>query len=236
MTKHIVLTGATSGIGRALAIQAHQLGYKLSLCGRSQAKMDQTLAMLAELELNMENVFSDCFCVSDSQSIKAFGAKAKQANGDIDILINCAGLNNVRTLGYQTEIEALDWMMKINCYAPIELIKSVLPDMLAAKQGCIVNVLSTVCLFANAGISSYTASKMALDGYTKVMRKEHRADNIKFLSVYPGGVDTEFRAAERPQYLTADAVAKAILNQIDTDANTHIHELVIRPPAEENFC
>ncbi|EWH12364.1 putative short-chain dehydrogenase [Catenovulum agarivorans DS-2] len=233
--KHILITGASSGIGREIAIQASKLGYKLSLTGRNPDKLQRTQDSLA---INTEN-FSRSLCVTDQAALVDFTNSAKEQLGDFDIVINCAGINTARGKGEEISIAELEWMMKINFYSPVQIMQLCLPSLKhAAKQnGCatIVNVLSTVCLFSNPGIAAYTASKAALDHYVKVMRKELKADNIKMLSVYPGGVDTEFRAAERPEYLTAAAVAKAILHSLDTDANTHIHDLVLRPQVEENF-
>lgn len=231
MTQHILITGASSGIGRELAIQASQLGFRLSLCGRDSSKMQSTLKALAP----SPNVYHDCFCVSEQAACQAFVKQAEHENGRVDVLINCAGLNHERGQGHQIEPEKLDWMMKINCYAPIYFMQAALPKMQQAQAGTLINILSTVCLHANPGIAAYTASKSALDSYFKVMRKELKKDGIKCLSVYPGGVDTQFREADRPLYLSAASVAKATLQLLNTDANTHIHELVIRPEVEDNF-
>lgn len=232
MPLHLVITGASSGIGRELAILASQQGHTLSLCGRHPDKLQATIHQLAP----HTNVFSQHFCVSDHVAIETFAHKARKAQGDIDILINCAGLNHVRAAAHELDIEALDWQMRINCYAPIQFMQSIVPQMKARRRGTLVNVLSTVCLYANPGISAYTASKSALDGFAKVMRKELRGDNIKVLSVYPGGVNTTFRAAERPEYLSPASVAKAIFVQLENDEHAHIHELVLRPQIEENYC
>lgn len=231
MKAHLLISGASSGIGRALAIEASRKGYKLSLCGRDEKKLAETLTYLAP----DTRVYTDTFCLSNFAKIPKFCKAASEFNGNINILINCAGLNSARGPGHELNLDDLDWMMKINCYAPIEFCKAVLPPMQAMKNGRIVNVLSTVCLYANKGISAYTASKSAVDGFMKVMRKEQREFNIHFTSVYPGGVNTDFRSAERPQYLTAEAVAKTILQTLKSDASAHIHELVIRPQAEENY-
>ncbi|TPV53684.1 SDR family NAD(P)-dependent oxidoreductase [Aestuariibacter sp. GS-14] len=231
MSKHLLLTGASSGIGRELAVLAAEQGYRLSLCGRSADKLNSTLALLN----TTDNVHSQAFCVTDESARTAFFHNAIAANGAVDVLINCAGLNNVRLKADVTSIEQLDWLMKVNCYAPIECIKAVLPGMKQQGCGTIINVLSTVCLFSNPGIAAYTASKAALDAYTKVMRKELAEQHIKMLSVYPGGVDTDFREASRPEYLSAKDVADAIMTMLSSTANAHIHELVIRPEAERNY-
>ncbi|MBU2882803.1 SDR family oxidoreductase [Psychrosphaera sp. B3R10] len=227
---HILITGASSGIGKALSILLSKDGHTLSLCGRSKQKLASTLT---QLELPAANHAS--FCISDFEAVNDFCVNSIEHSGAIDVLINCAGLNSARGAGHELPINELDWMMKINCYAPIQFMQSVLPDMIARQQGFVINVMSTTCLFSNPGIAGYSASKAAFDSYTKIMRKELRENNIKVSSIYPGGVDTDFRETSRPQYLSPYDVAVAIKHVIDMPENVQPHELVIRPQCEENF-
>ena len=232
MTKHVLLTGASSGVGRELAITLSNLGFTLSLCGKASSKIQTTLS---QLKPNTP-VYSDCFCLSDKDALNQFVTESKKANGEIDILINCAGLNSSRTLAHQPQWQECTQMMDINYFAPVRLVELVLPSMLTKKNGIVLNVLSTTCLYANAGIAQYTASKSALDMYTKVLRKELHASGIKVLSVYPGGINTEFRSESRPNYLNPEDVSQAIVSMLQTTGNVHVHELVIRPECESNFC
>lgn len=227
---HIVITGASSGIGKALAMLLTGDKYLLSLCGRSDEKLMQTVR-----DLPSDSLYSESFCLTNVQQTSGFFKRAIERHGSVDVLVNCAGLNNIRKTGLDTELSELDWLMEVNCYAPIRCMQAVASCMQSLKQGVIINILSTACLFSNPGIAAYTASKAALDAYTKVMRKELRGDNIKMLSVYPGGVDTDFREAQRPEYLHAEDVAKAVFNLLQAEELVHIHELVIRPQFEENF-
>jgi short-subunit dehydrogenase len=126
-------------------------------------------------------------------------------------------------------------MMKINFFAPLRFIELVLPNMLSNRKGVVLNVLSTTCLYSNSGTSQYSASKSALDSYSKVLRKELHGLGIKVLSLYPGGINTDFREQNRAEYLSAEDVADAILNMLFTKSNVHIHEMVIRPESENNF-
>jgi NADP-dependent 3-hydroxy acid dehydrogenase YdfG len=228
---HVVVTGASSGIGQAIAKRLANGEFLLSLCGRSEAKLEKTITALPNCE-----VYSESFCLTDAVLTFAFIKRASEKYGDIDIIINCAGLNNVRKNGLETELCDFEWLMQVNCFAPIRLMQAAVPSMKRRKKGVIVNILSSVCLFSNPGIAAYTASKSALDAYTKVMRKELRLDNIKMVSVYPGGVNTAFRPGLRPDYLSADDVADAVVNLLQTEQHAHIHELVIRPQSEENYA
>lgn len=231
MTQHIVLSGASSGIGRALAVLLSQQGYRLSLCGRDPQKLAETQQQLAAGVA----VFSQHFDATDRSAIARFCHDAQQYFGPADAVINCAGANSSRTSAATPDWQQLEQMMQLNFYAPVHFTELLLPAMLEQKQGCIINVLSTVCQFANPGIAAYTASKSALDAYSKVLRKELHNSGIKVLSVYPGGTDTEFRSSSKPAYLLATDVASAISAMLHTGNNAHIHELIIRPTIENNF-
>jgi short-subunit dehydrogenase len=229
---HILLTGASSGIGRAVAVALAAQGHSLSLCGREPAKLAQTLALLPKDTA----VFSQSFSVTETAAISQFCQQATQQFGQVDVLINCAGANSSRSAATEPDWSALEQMMQLNFYAPLHFIQQLVPGMQQQGKGIVLNVLSTVCLFSNPGISAYSASKAALDSYSKVLRKELNGTGVKVLSLYPGGVDTEFRVASRPDYLSAEDVAEAILLMLGSSAKAHIHELVLRPAIETNFC
>jgi len=231
MTKHILITGASSGIGQQMAIKLSSLGHNLSLCGRQQDKLNNTLE---QLEKKIK-VYSESFCLSEQEKLAKFIIHAQDQLGDVDILINCAGLNSSRAPAGDPDWDQLQHMLAINYLAPLRLISAVLPNMREKSSGTILNILSTTCLFANSGTSQYSASKAALDMHTKVLRKELHGSGVKVLSLYPGGVNTDFRAADKQEYLQAGDVAEAALSMLFTANNSHIHELVIRPEIELNF-
>ncbi|SEH85337.1 Short-chain dehydrogenase [Rheinheimera pacifica] len=235
MAQHILITGASSGIGRALAIKLAAAGYRLSLCGRSSDKLAQTQALLAQ----DAPVFARAFCLNGpdaDRQVTAFCAAAEAENGAVDMLINCAGANTARHSAAEPHWQALQQMMQLNFYAPVSFIAQLVPQMRLRGSGVVLNVLSTVCLFANANLASYSASKTALDSYSKVLRKELHNSGVKVLSLYPGGVNTMFRANANPDYLSADEVADAAISMLLTAPKVHLHELVVRPQSEQNFC
>lgn len=231
----ILLTGATSGIGRQLALQLAREGARLALCGRSEEKMTSLLEELREC--SAESVpFSRTFCLSSEEEIVRFVSDAESSLGPISVLVNCAGLNSARAEVAEMSIADLDWMLKINLLAPAIFMRECFRGMLERRAGHVVNVLSTVCLFSNEGIGAYTASKAGLDALTKVFRKEARTAGVKVTSVYPGGVNTGFRQQARPDYLTPESVAEAIVSLLKLGDETAVHELVFRPMTESNFC
>jgi len=231
MTKHILLTGASSGIGQQLAIKLSLQGHNLSLCGRQQNKLNHTLEQLD----SRVKIYSENFCLSEDEKLAKFVTHAQNQLGEVDILINCAGLNSSRAPASEPDWQELQHMLDINYLAPLRLINAVLPSMREKASGTILNILSTTCLFANPGTSQYSASKAALDMHTKVLRKELHGSGIKVLSLYPGGVNTDFRATDKQEYLQAEDIAEAALSMLFTAKNCHIHELVVRPEIELNF-
>jgi len=231
----ILVTGATSGIGRQLALQLAREGARLALCGRSEEKMKGLLEELRE-QFAESLPFSRTFCLSSEEEIVRFVADAESSLGPISILVNCAGLNSARAEVAEMSMADLDWMLKINLRAPAIFMRECFRGMRERRAGHIVNVLSTVCLFSNEAIGAYTASKAGLDALTKVFRKEARAVGVKVTSVYPGGVNTGFRQQARPDYLTPESVAEAIVSVLKLNDETAVHELVFRPMTESNFC
>lgn len=230
--KRVIVTGGTSGLGKNLVILLLKKGAKVAFCGRSKEKMEN---VLKEIE-DKNRVYYDTFEITDDNKISSFVKGAEQKLGSIEVLINCAGANTARASVDEIDIEDFDLMFKVNTVAPLVFIKDCYRGMKERKEGLIVNILSTCCLFSNEGLGSYTASKSALDGLTKVLRKEARKNNIRVCSVYPGGINTPFRPQEREEYLSPDSTAEAILKALDIDNSIALDEIVLRPFIESNYC
>lgn len=230
--KNILVTGATSGIGKCLSLKLIENGVNVAFCGRSESKMKQ---LLSEIEGAKSNYFSKTFDVTDENNIIAFVNEATIKLGTFDILVNCAGANTARSLVSNIKTTDLEYMLKVNTIAPFVFMREVYKSMEIVKAGTIINVLSTVCQFSNEGIGAYTASKSSFDALVKVFRKEARTNNVKVCSIYPGGTNTAFRETNNPDYLLEQSVVDAIVIMMTTDSNASIDELVIRPLIEKNY-
>jgi NADP-dependent 3-hydroxy acid dehydrogenase YdfG len=101
--------------------------------------------------------------------------------------------------------------------------------------GHIVNILSTVCHFSVENMGVYTAAKKGLQGLTDVFRKEARPFNIRVTSIYPGGVDTEFRKVPRHDYMKPESVAEAVYSCLTFPEDLVVHHMTFRPMVETNF-
>lgn len=232
--KSVICTGATSGLGRALTFSLLERGAKVAFCGRSKEKMTEILDEIPDAV--SASIFYDSFDITDGSAIISFIQNANNRIGAVDVLVNCAGVNSARASVDSIEISDLEWMLKVNLIAPLQFIKECNKSMSARREGLILNVLSTCCLFSNDGLGAYTASKCALDGLIKVFRKEARKNGVRVCSVYPGGIDTPFRSQSRKEYLTPRNAAEAILNALEIDPSVAMDEIVLRPFVETNYC
>lgn len=231
--KNIIVTGATSGIGKRLTERLIEEGANVAFCGRSSEKMSH---LLDQLDKKATRTYHETFDATEHPKISNFIQNSISSIGEIDMLVNCAGANSARGLVCDIETSDLEKMLNINLIAPFLFMKEICnQSMIKNEKGMIVNVLSTVCDFANEGIGSYTASKAGFNALTKVFRKEVRERGIKVCSIHPGGVDTPFRDTERPLYLNSESVVDAILYILKQDGNACVDELTVRPLIEKNF-
>ena len=229
MKKTVIITGATDGIGKALAILLSE-DCHLALCGRSEEKMKQLTEALGDA-----SVYAECFDITDGEKRHAFCEQVKKEFGGVDVLVNSAGANTQKDKIVDIKLDDLRYMFELNCVSALGMIQEVYPLMAEKQRGLFVNILSSCCLFNNPMTGSYSATKDAMEGISKILTKEARADHIGVCSVYPGGVDTNFRAVSNPNYLRAETVAKMIKACIENEDGC-VHDIVIRPFIEDNMA
>ena len=188
--KVVWLTGASSGIGEALAYVLTKEGAKLVLSARRE---DELKRVKNDLVKNYAIAESDIFILPlDLVDINSFSDKRNQVFhqfGQIDVLINNGGISQ-RSLAKETSIEVDRKLFKVNFFGTVALTKIVLVDMLRQKSGHLVSVTSAVGKFGSPWRSGYSASKHALHGFFDSLRAEVFADNVNVLLVCPGFIQT----------------------------------------------
>lgn len=181
------ITGASSGIGEALAYALHKRGAKLILSARRQQK-------LQEVKQNCSGDLSDIHILpldlSDSDSLSAKAREALDLFGKIDFLFNNGGISQ-RSLAIDTDMEVIRRVMEVNFFGSVALTKAVLPSMIEQESGHIVVTSSVMGKFGTRLRSTYASSKHALHGYFDCLRQEVQEHNIHITLVCPGFIKTK---------------------------------------------
>jgi short-subunit dehydrogenase len=222
-----LVTGATRGIGREVARRLKTVGFDVFVTGR-----DAHLLESLQQEFGCHGLALD---LTGSDSPIELFAAARQALGRVDVLVNNAGFNRAKTPLADVTAEELDSSFAVNVRAPILLAREALKDMAPHKSGHILNVISSVAHTSMENYSVYSTMKYALHGFTGCLIKEARQVGVKVTGVYPGGVDTTFRANVRPDYMRPESVAQMIVECIMAPEDVVVHELTFRPIVETNF-
>jgi len=241
MKKTVLITGATSGIGRATAILFAVKGFDLILCGRRQERLD---ALKAELGKKTK-VHTLNFDVREKDTVSEAIGSLPEAFSNIDVLINNAG--NAHGLDPINEGNSEDWdaMLDINVKGLLYVSKAVIPIMVERKSGQIINIGSTAGKEVYPKGNVYCASKHAVDALTTGMRMDLNPYGIRVGAVNPGAVETEFSNVRfkgddkradtvydgfKP--LVAEDIAETLLFVVTRPAHVNIADLTITPTAQ----
>lgn len=195
--KTVLITGASRGLGRALAALLAARGCKVVLVARDAAAVE---AAAAEIRASGGEAFAIAADVADKHAVYAISGQAAALAGPIDVLIN-----NASTLGHtplslliDSECEDLERVLAVNVIGPFRLTKAVLGSMLLRESGVIVNVSSDAGIEPYPTWGSYGASKAALDHLSRIWASENAGSHVRVLSIDPGEMDTDMHAAAMP--------------------------------------
>jgi NAD(P)-dependent dehydrogenase (short-subunit alcohol dehydrogenase family) len=180
------ITGASSGLGRALTEHALATGHQVVATARDTAAIDDLRRGYPD------TAFTLALDVTDSASIKAAVAAAEQRFGNIDVLVNNAGYGYTAAVE-EGEDDAVQRLFATNFFGPTTLITTALPRMRAAGTGTIVNISSVGARITIPGGGYYSAAKAALEGLSGSLRKEIEPFGLHVMVVEPGSFRTEFR-------------------------------------------
>ncbi|MFA6829469.1 MAG: SDR family oxidoreductase [Bacilli bacterium] len=230
MRKTVLITGASDGVGKQLAILLSK-EFDLIICGRRQEKLNETVSKLDK----SCSYYASAFDITDRKEQESFLNYIKEHYDSLFGLVNNAGANIANEEIKDMSLESFERMMNLNCYAPLLMIQGVYSLLKKESLSHIVNIHSTCCLYSNSRHAGYSASKSAFESLCKILVKEAKNDNILVSNIYPGGIDSNFRTAEKKEYLRPLTVAKAIETCLKNDDGS-IQQLVLRPSCEDNFA
>jgi short-subunit dehydrogenase len=192
-----VVTGAASGIGRALAVRLAQEGASLALADIRAAELNETARRLNSTGGSSRKVTEHIVDVSDKERVAAFAREVIEAHGGAHLLINNAGVGLFGTVE-QLSIEDIEWLMGVNFWGMVYGVKHFLPILRRQSEGHIVNISSVFGIVGPVGHSAYAASKFAVRGFTESLRHELAGGPVKVSVVHPGGVKTSIANNARP--------------------------------------
>src|SRR5881275_2549225 len=222
-----VVTGATEGIGRAIAMTLGGAGARVAICARSETNVRRTVGDFCAAGVDAIGIPCD---VSDPAAVERFATFVRLERGAPRVLVNNAGIGRFRPL---EELSLDDWdaVMATNVRSLYLMTRAFLGDMKASGGATIVNVASLAGKNGVEGGTAYCASKHAVLGFSKALMLEVRRHNVRVVAICPGSVDTGFREsrANRTRVLTADDVAHAILSTVTIPDRAMISEVDIRP-------
>lgn len=185
--KVAIITGGGSGIGRGIALALAQEQVQVVVCGRREAKLDETVKLIRESGGEVLAVSAD---VADQDDVDALLKTTLQRYGRIDILINNAGVYAGERLE-KTTIQDWDKVMAINLRGPFLMTRAVLPIMNAQKGGHIINISSESGLNYYQDDAAYGTSKHALNALSEYTQRENQSQNVRVNAICPGMVVTE---------------------------------------------
>lgn len=223
------ITGASSGIGKATAIEFAKIGADVFVSSRRTVELERLNSELGKQNLSV-NIFP---CnVASYQNVDQV-AKKIFANNKINCLVNNAGITSFK-LAEENSINEINDIINTDLLGSIYTIKSVLPHMVENGGGTIINILSIVTKKVFTHSSAYSAAKSGLLGYTNALREEVRKYNIKVINIFPGATDTPIWSKEiRDKYsnrmLSCEEISRVLVWAFLQKENLVTEEIVLKP-------
>jgi short-subunit dehydrogenase len=228
MNRKAVITGATKGIGRAIAEALATEGYDVAVCSRTAADLENMKIEFAERFPHIQ-LLTQVVDMSKKTEVEQFAQTIDSQWKRVDVLVNNAGIYIGGSI--QSEAEgALETMIDTNLYSAYYLTRALLPLMLERQRGYIFNMCSIASIMPYGG--SYSISKFALLGFSKNLRHELKDKGIRVSAILPGGTWSESWAgfeAPAERLMQARDVAEVVIAALRMSASAVLEEIVMRP-------
>jgi NAD(P)-dependent dehydrogenase (short-subunit alcohol dehydrogenase family) len=228
-----VITGAGSGIGRAIALCLARRGCHLALADIDEPGLAQTVTQAqSQVQANAQSqakaqaapprVSAHLLDVANRDAVAALPAMVLQAQGRVDLLVNNAGVALAGNFELVSEAD-FEWLMEINFYGVVRMTRAFLPALRASDDACIVNISSVFGLISPPGQCAYSASKFAVRGFSNALRHELAGTHVGVSVVHPGGVSTNIARKAR---IAPDVPADELRHRLE------LAEQLLRMPPE----
>lgn len=243
MKKIALITGATSGLGKAIALSLAQEGYYVIITGRRKDKLEE---LEQEIEVKYESkVLSLCFDVRDYSQVEKAIAALPEDWKKIDVLVNNAGLAVGLDPIFSGEVDDWERMIDTNIKGLLYVTRTVSPMMVERKSGHIINIGSIAGKGVYPNGAVYCATKYAVDALSQGMRMDMLPYGIRVTQICPGAVETEFslvrfkgdkKRADQVyvgfENLVAEDIANAVLFAVSQPKHVDIQDMLVMPTAQ----
>ncbi|MGE0200955.1 MAG: SDR family oxidoreductase [Candidatus Melainabacteria bacterium] len=230
-----IITGASQGLGEAIAHKLAGRGLSLVLAARSETNLNRVAGELQQAFPGIQVLVAPTD-VSDATQVEKLVQKTLQAFGRVDVLINNAGVAGKIALLQEISPEDIHRTIDITLKGAIFMMRAVLPAMVAQQSGTIININSVAGMTAYPYWSIYDAAKFGLRAVTEAVADEQFVNNIKVVGIYPGAVDTPIWETidtdsdpNREGMLDAGSIADAVNYVLDQPAKLLVKSIVLAP-------
>lgn len=233
--KSAVVTGAGSGVGRAIALKLAEHGWRVALIGRRIEALEESRRLAGPAASQFTIHACD---VGDAEAVAAAGKRILEDCGDVDALVNAAGTNAPRRALAVLSLEDYHAMIDANLNGAYYCVQAFLPQMRSQGRGIIINIVSDAGRQASPKAGpAYVMSKFGLAGLTQSINAEERAAGIRACAIFPGDIDTPLLdkrpqppdAGARATMLRPEDVAECAMFCINLPPHVIVEEMVVRP-------
>ncbi|MFB6455917.1 SDR family oxidoreductase [Chitinophaga sp. Hz27] len=225
-----VITGASKGIGKAIAERLAKEGFNIAICARHEEALQA-----AKNSIQQQNpavtVLAEQVDMGNKQEVLAFAEKVKSKFSSVDILVNNAGIFTPGAL-YEEADGLLEQLMAVNVYSAYHLTRTLLPDMMIKRNGHIFNLCSVASHKAYANGGSYSITKHALLGFSRNLREEMKPFGVRVTSISPGATLTaSWDGFEAPpdRMMPPEDIATIVWTAFTLAKQTVVEDIVLRP-------
>jgi len=244
--KVAALTGAGSGIGRALAINLAKEGCHLALSDINEAGLQETVTQLEQLGISSIKITTYVVDVANREAVYQYADDVVADHGQVDLIINNAGVaanKTIEEIGY----DDFEWVININMWGVVYGTKAFLPFLKKRPEAHIVNIASINSMLGFPGNAPYTMTKFAVQGFNETLIQENMGSNLRISGVHPGGISTNIanntrhiptrsqKQFNRVAATTPDKAARVIIRGIKKNkerifvgADAHIMQIMKR--------
>lgn len=229
MAKLLVVTGAGKGIGRAIATRFASSGFDVVLCARTQSDLEK-LALELKQEYGIQ-AYAFAADVSVPQQVDGFTKQVLQLGRPIDVLVNNAGFFLPGEILNEPD-GALEKTIEANLYSAYRVTRALVPSMKSTRSGHIFNMCSIASIKAYPNGGSYTISKFAMLGFSKVLREELKEFNVRVTAILPGATRTaswDGTTLPDERFMPAEDIAETVWAAWSLSPRSVVEEVVIRP-------